>query len=111
MTINYEEHLRARGQGLRELSVLARVKKNEVASLLGVHEATVRRWNQKNRYPYWAMKAMGLYAGYFPWPGWEGYCVADGLLYCPELNYGYRPEDIQALHWLKQLADYNTRSQ
>ena len=97
MTITVKEHLRARGQNFRDIRVLARLKKNEVAALCGVNEATVRRWNRENSHPAWAYTLVAYHAGWFPWAGWCGWFIADGLLYSPQYKDGYTPAEVELI--------------
>lgn len=101
MTINLREALRARGTTFHDLRLLARMKKNEVAEVLGRHESTIRRWNQLNAYPDWAMKLMAHHAGFLIHTGWEGWFIEDGLLYHPELKHGFTAQDVAILGWVR----------
>jgi transcriptional regulator with XRE-family HTH domain len=101
MTINLKAHLRARGQNFSDIRVLARINKNDVARILGVHEATVRRWNRNSSHPEWAYKLIGLHAGWLLQDGWQGWFFDEGLLYHPEYKYGFSPQDVTQLAWLR----------
>ena len=102
MAINLREAIRARGQCFDSLALMARIKKNEVADVLGVHEATVRRWRRSNSYPEWAWKLMAYHAEFFIWEGWEGWFIDDGLLYCPEQKYGFTPHEVSMIGFYRR---------
>ena len=110
MTISLKIYLDGRNQTVCELQVLANLNNCEIAALCGRSEATVRRWRRARQWPDYVLNLVAYRTGYFIWDGWEGWFIADGLLYPPFQKYGFTPADVQAVHWLKQLTSIKTKN-
>lgn len=81
----------------------------ELAAELGVSARTVKRWKAGTSAPPPAavrlvelVTAGELGAVHAAWRGWR--LARDGLLYGPHSRRGVAPQDIAALHWLRQVA-------
>jgi len=85
-----------------DIKILCLYRKNFVAETCGVTIGQVRRWLKSGNFPDYAQKLIALEAGYFPWPEFSGWQVANGLLFSPNLKYGFAPGDIEAIHYLKK---------
>lgn len=102
MTISLTEHLARRGQDMTDVKILAHLSQQDLARLCGVTVTTVQRWHRAWSWPCYAVHLAALYAGYFIWPGWSGWCIADGLLYPPFFKYGLTPGEVQTLPFTLQ---------
>lgn len=105
MTISLMQYLGDDG----DIKILARVQKNRVSALVGRDECTIRRWRRADKYPEWAARLVAIDAGYFIWAGWDGWQVRDDRLYSPGLKYGFSPDDIESIHFLRQRCDHLER--
>jgi transcriptional regulator with XRE-family HTH domain len=94
----------ASGQGLVYARLLAGLTLEDAAALCGLHPRTLRRQETGRARPSLACyRLLEILAGRLPWSAWAGWeCIA-GTLRSPQERREYRPADLYALHWLRQL--------
>ena len=91
--------------GSLELSSLrmdAGLTEQELQAFLGRSERTLWRW-RTDGVPSWARTLLRLRAGHLDALGWSGWQIVRGELYAPELEVGFRPQDLYQAHWNRRL--------
>lgn len=77
-----------------------------IAELCGVHITTSRRWKRGEWPPLSALKVIALHAtGRLDAidTSWSGWSIRHGELVTPDGAYSFKPGEVQALPFLKQL--------
>lgn len=74
---------------------------SEACALLGRSVRTWRHWKRHGA-PDWALRVLAIYAGDLSLLGWHGWRIQGGVLYAPDLRYGWTPEQLYAEWWNRQ---------
>lgn len=75
----------------------------DAAKIFGVTEKTFKKWEESHA-PGHVGELLYHLAGFLPAP-FDGWRITQGMLWTPE-NAGYTPGEIQAIHWDKQLIQF-----
>jgi len=82
----------------------ARLLPHQRLTLLNISHRTLRRWRQQGTAPPNAFKLAAIAAGWLPWPGWEGFRMVNGRLWCHgDPHTGFTPGCLAKLPWLASL--------
>jgi transcriptional regulator with XRE-family HTH domain len=87
---------------LSSLRMEAGLTHEELRAFLGRSDRTLWRW-RADGVPSWARTMLRMRAGHLDVLGWSGWQIVRGELYAPELEVGFRPQDLYELHWDRQL--------
>ena len=85
-----------------DIKTLSITQPHKVSNWTSRHITNVKRWRNKGNYPDWAIELVAIKAGYFPWADWEGWKFDNGYIFSPNLRYGFKPQDIENIHFIKQ---------
>ena len=88
-----------------DIKSLSITQPHKVSSWTNRHITNVKRWRKKENYPDWAIELVAVKAGYFPWEDWEGWKFDNGYIFSPNLRYGFKPQDIENVHFIKQHCE------
>ncbi|BCO30682.1 hypothetical protein TspCOW1_07870 [Thiohalobacter sp. COW1] len=96
---------------LGALQILCGFSHEQAAAACLVSPATYRRWRSDRKANPTAVRLMAIHAGYFPWPGWDGWEMHNGFLFPPGYaRHGFGPGNLMALPFLYQLlAEYRRK--
>ena len=87
---------------LSSLRMEAGLTDAELRAFLGRSDRTLWRW-RTDGVPSWARTMLRMRAGHLDVLGWSGWQIVRGELYAPELEVGFRPQDLYEAHWNRQL--------
>lgn len=91
---------------LLELRMGARIGRDELHRLVGVHRTTAARWHAgATRVPPAVVGLLWVLGGGIPWPGWDGWRVQDGGLVPPWApRRPFTAGHLAGVHWQYQLV-------